>query len=304
MVPLRNMMVLSAALFAASAFAQPQSPDGMARVIDLLQSYTCTPNITYSVASGYECKLDIYVRKNSPAPVPTVMYIHGGGWVAGTKEAAVLNILPYLEMGFSVVNVEYRLAKVALAPAAVEDCRLALRWVFKNARIYNFDTTRTVVTGGSAGGHLALMTGMVDPTAGFDAPKEWETASPNIRVAAIINWFGITDVKDLLAGQNRQMYAVSWIGSQHDPEKMAEKVSPLTYIKKKLPPVLTIHGDKDDLVPHSHAVRLHEALANQDVPSQLVTVSGGKHGGFPRDEMIRIYGAIHEFLQEHGILTK
>ena len=123
--------------------------------------YRVVPNIIYSTANNYDCKLDVYARIIPGASIPTVLYIHGGGWVTGSKESYVMNILPYLEMGLSVVNVEYRLASVSLAPAAVEDCRLALRWIFKNAQQYGFDTTKVIVTGGSAGGHLALMTGML-----------------------------------------------------------------------------------------------------------------------------------------------
>jgi acetyl esterase/lipase len=213
-----------------------------------------------------------------------------------------MQIMPYLAMGFSAVNVEYRLAKVSLAPASVEDCRLALRWIFKNAKAYGFDTTRIVITGGSAGGHLALMTGMLDESAGFDAPKEWDHQIFPMSVAAIVNWFGITDVKDLLAGPNRQNYAVSWLGSQPNRDQLAARVSPLTYVRKGVPPILTIHGDNDNLVPYGHAVRLHKALTKANVPNQLVTVPGGKHGGFTRDQMISAFTTIREFLAQQKIL--
>jgi acetyl esterase/lipase len=270
--------------------------------VSVLQDYSVVPNVTYSVASNYECKLDAYVRRGTTEPVPTVVYIHGGGWVAGTKEGSVLGILPYLEMGFDVVNVEYRLARIALAPAAVEDCRLALRWVFENAKTYNFDTSKVVVTGGSAGGHLCLMTGMLDSAAGFDAPKEWRQTDVPLHVAAIVNWYGITDVKDLLSGSDRENYAISWLGSQPNREDLARRVSPLTYVRKGLPPILTIHGDKDDLVPYSHAVRLHEALNSVGVPNQLITVPGGKHGGFGREDMLKIYASIRDFLRKYRVL--
>lgn len=272
--------------------------------IDILQNTWVVPNITYSVANNFECKLDVYARRDKSGPTPTIIYIHGGGWVAGSKELYLLNILPYLEMGCSAVSVEYRLAKVSLAPAAVEDCRLALRWVFENARKYGFDSMRIVVTGGSAGGHLALMTGMLDSTAGFDSPNEWDQINPPMKVAAIVNWFGITDVKDLLAGPNRQNYAVSWLGSQPNREELAARVSPMTYVRKGVPPVLTIHGDDDELVPYSHAARLHKALDKAGVENQLITIPGGHHGGFTRDQMIMIYGAIREFLKKNGIVPQ
>jgi acetyl esterase/lipase len=281
--------------------AQTQPVDPVSWTLDVMQSTHIIPNITYSIASNYDCKLDVYARHGSSGPFPTVVVIHGGGWVGGTKEGEVINILPYLQMGFAVVNVEYRLARVALAPAAVEDCRVALRWVFRNAKTYGFDTERIVVTGGSAGGHLALMTGMLDTTAGFDYPKEWDQTNPPMKVAAIVNWFGITDVKEILSGPDKQNYAASWIGSHPDPEKLAERVSPLTYVRSGLPPILTIHGDNDQLVPYSHALRLDRALEKAGVRHKLITIPGGRHGGFTPDQMSMIYASIRDFLNQAGV---
>ena len=238
-------LLVSLAFFAAQSQTLPTA--SAAFPVDIKLNYSVIPNVTYSVANDFDCKLDVYARNPRGTVAPTVVYIHGGGWVAGTKEGAVLELLPYLEMGFHVINVEYRLARVSPPPAAVEDCRLALRWVYANAKLYGFDTTRIVVSGGSAGGHLALMTGMLDAGAGFDAPKEWDDVLPSMKVAAIVNWYGITDVKDLLDGPNRQGYAVDWFGSLPEKEKVAVRVSPLTYVRAGLPPVLTIHGDNDQL---------------------------------------------------------
>ena len=294
------LVLLSSIGFRTSAQTQPV--DSVSWMLNVMQSTYIIPNVTYSVASNYECKLDVYARRGQSSPVPTVVVIHGGGWVAGTKEGETLNLLPYLEMGFAVVNVEYRLARVALAPAAVEDCRLALRWVFRNAKTYGFDPERIVVTGGSAGGHLALMTGMLDTTAGFDYPKEWDQANPPMKVAAIVNWFGITDVKEILSGPDKQNYAASWIGSQPDPEKLAERVSPLTYVREGLPPILSIHGDKDQLVPYSQTLRLDKALEKAGVKHKLITIPGGRHGGFSPDQMKMIYASIGDFLKQAGVI--
>ncbi len=82
--------------------------------------------------------------------------MHGGFWVAGNKEGATMNLMPWLEMGYNVVNVEYRLGRVALAPAALEDCFCALRFLSDQAKTYNIDVNKIIVTGESAGGHLAL----------------------------------------------------------------------------------------------------------------------------------------------------
>jgi acetyl esterase/lipase len=280
--------------------AQQQGPDSWA--FNAVNDFRIFPNITYSVGNGYECKLDVYARNNITTPCPTLLFIHGGGWVVGSKEGTAMNLLPYFEMGFCVVNVEYRLARVSLAPAAVEDCRLALRWIFKNAKQYGFDTTRIVVSGGSAGGHLALMTGMVDASDGFDMPTDWDYASVQPKVAAIVNWYGITDVKELLSGPNKQNYAVYWIGDQPNREAIARRVSPLSYIRQDLPPIFTVHGDKDNLVPYTQAVRLHDALSKAGVPNEFMTIPDGRHGGFAKAEMARVYSAIKAFLKKNKVI--
>lgn len=271
--------------------------------------YDMIPNITYSRRNNTEMKLDIYFPRSRPAPLPTLVLFHGGGWVAGQKERNVFQLLPYLSLGWVVINVEYRLASNSLAPAAVEDCRCALQWAIQNAKAYGIDTSRIVLTGGSAGGHLALITGMLPPHSLFDraCPSPENTRwvggdAPALRVAAIVNWFGITDVADLLEGANTKHYAVEWFGGLENRKELARQVSPITYVRDGLPPVITIHGDEDNVVPYSHAVRLHAALEKAGVPNKLITVPRGKHGGFDRKTMIDSFAAIREFLRKHNIL--
>ena len=263
--------------------------------------YQIFPNVTYLVASNYEAKLDIYQRRGQTSPQPTIIYMHGGFWAAGSKEASLMSLMPWFEMGWNVVNVEYRLARVALAPAAVEDCLCALRYVAAQAKTYNIDVNRIVVTGESAGGHLALTTGMIPDSAGLDR----ECAGAVLpKVAAIINWYGITDVGDVIDGPHRANLAAQWLGSLPNRDEVARRVSPLTWVRAGLPPIMTIHGDSDPLVPYQHAVRLHEALSKVNVPNQLLTIPAAKHGGFTADERTRIYVAIREFLAKNGLGEK
>jgi len=267
------------------------------------------PNITYSTANNTELKLDLYLPRNRSALSPTLIFFHGGGWVEGQKERNVLFLLPYLSFGWAVVNVEYRLARNSPAPAAVEDCRCALRWATYHAKEYNLDPSKIVLTGTSAGGHLALITGMLPAGSIFDrqCPTDnstrWkEGTEPQTKVAAIINWFGITDVGDLLDGPNAKHYAMEWLGSLSNREELARQVSPITYVRAGLPPILTIHGDEDDIVPYNQAVRLHAGLDKAGVPNQLVTIRGRKHGGFNRQELLNSYAAIREFLRKYDLL--
>jgi acetyl esterase/lipase len=261
------------------------------------------PNIVYGVVEGHELKLDVTTAGPRSQVRPTLIYIHGGGWAGGSKEQYAWFPLPFVARGMNLVNVEYRVSTVSLAPAAVEDCRCALRWVYRHAGEYGFDTTKLVLDGHSAGGHLSLMTGMLDPSAGFDNECP---GKEDLRVAAIVNYFGITDVPDVLAGQHRQDWAVQWFGSLPDKLELAKSLSPLTYVRSGLPPIITVHGDSDALVPYPQAVRLHAALDRVGVPNQLITIPGGVHGSqfWTRDENRKAQEAIFDFLEKHGILSR
>ena len=296
--------------------------------------YTVNANVTYRTASNQQLKMDVYYRRGVTTPQPTLVYMHGGFWVAGTKETAIAGLLPWLEMGWNVVNVEYRLGVATdastLAPAAVDDCFCALRFIAALPANYNIDKSRIVVTGESAGGHLALAMGIIPESAGLGrecagaatppaaggargagpaapaaaAPAAPASLPPIPKVAAIINWFGVTDVPDVIEGPNRQAAAARWFGDMANPLDVARKVSPLTYVRTGLPPTITIHGDADRTVPYPEAVRLHEALAKVNVPNQLVTIPGGGHGGFTADERVKIYVAIRDFLAKNGVAQK
>ena len=281
--------------------------------VDVASTYSISPNIVYQRSGGVDLKLDIYRPRNFESLNPTLMYIHGGGWTNGSKEASSLTFLPYLEMGWTVVNVAYRLADVAHAPAAVEDTRCALRWVYRNAEQYGFDKNNIVVTGNSAGGHLALTTGMLSSDAGMERQcpgdrmrSTWPTGPVNmeaLKVAAIINWYGITSVSDLLNNGpgTSGNFTEAWVGNSPDRVAIAARVSPINYVNEDLSPILSIHGDQDSIVPYAHGVRLHEELDRVGVSNQLITIEGGGHGGFRSDQMEDIYHEIREFFDEHDI---
>jgi len=290
-------------------FGQAPSPSSDKWADYVAADYDIVPNITYSTASNIQLKLDLYLPKNRNTPNPTLVFFHGGGWVDGQKERNALFLLPYLSLGWAVVNVEYRLARNAPAPAAVEDCRCALRWVTYHAKEYSLDTSKIVLTGTSAGGHLSLMTGMLPAQSVFDrqcptqSDTRWkEGTEPQTNVAAIINWFGITDVRDLIDGPNAKHYAMEWFGSLSNREELARQVSPINYVRAGLPPIITIHGDEDDIVPYNQAVRLHAALDKASVPNQLVTIRGRKHDGFNRQELLNSFATIREFLRKNNLL--
>ena len=294
---MRNLWLTLAVLLPQIALAQ-LSPQAT-WATHAANEYQIFPNVTYSVNNNYESKLDVYKRRDATVPQPTLIWIHGGGWTGGSKESAVMSLMPWFEMGWNVVNVEYRLARISLAPAAVEDCLCALRFVAAQAKTYNIDTSRLVVSGDSAGGHLALTTGMIPESAGLDRQCP---GVPLPKVAAIIDWYGITDVADLLDGPNRKAYAVQWLGSVPNREEIARRVSPLTYVASGLPPVLSIQGDADPTVPYAASVTLQKDLEKLGVKNVFDTIPGGGHGGWPADQNQRVQLDSLKFLQALGVI--
>jgi acetyl esterase/lipase len=303
----KHLLLVVLVLMALASVGVPaQSPSGTSArtwASQITAEYRVMPELTYLTASNTELKLDLYLPRiaagQKPTPNPTVIFIHGGGWTGGSRQGSSLSVLPWMEMGFSVVNISYRLARVALAPAAVEDSRCALRWVYRNAKEYGFDTNKIIVTGQSAGGHLALTTGMLPSNSEFD--RECFGAE-ELKVAAVVNWYGITDVGDLLDGTNRKTYAVQWLSSLPNRMELARQVSPLTYVRAGLPPIISIQGDADPTVPYAHNTRLRDELTRVGVPNELVTIPGGGHGNFKPGEYQTAFSAIRAFLAKHSLL--
>jgi acetyl esterase/lipase len=267
-----------------------ESPEPLELAVRLEETYEVFPDIRIGAEEGCEVEFDLFYPKEVTEPPPVLLYFHGGGWDGGSREQSILSLLPYLVMNFAVLNVDYRLSPVAPAPAAVEDCRCALAWLIRHAEEYYFDAMRIVLTGHSAGGHLALLTGMLP----LDTDESY-------RIAGIVNWYGPTDITDLIDDANAREWARRWLDTEQDRSEIARYVSPLNHVHADLPPVLTVHGDRDSIVPYSQAERLHSELDHAGVPNRLIRVRDGGHGDFGEQEALRLYREIERFLREQGI---
>lgn len=293
------LIALAASLLLASGHSFAQLSPAATWAAEIETRYQYLPDVSYQTENGLELKLDIYSRRDVDTPQPTLVFTHGGFWVRGSKDTQLMALMPWLEMGFNVVNVGYRLGGQALAPAALTDTFCALRFVAANAEEYNFDVSRIVTSGQSAGGHLALSAAMLNE-AGFDqACPAGETPA----VAAVVNWYGVTDVPDVIDGPNRSEIAAAWFGDMewNQALELAERLSPLNYVRDGLPPIMTVQGDADRVVPYAEGVALHEALNETDVRHRLLTIPGGGHGRFTASERVTIYAAVQQFLQEAGL---
>lgn len=258
----------------------------------------------YRTVGGRELRLQLHVPAGPGGPWPTFVFFHGGGWIIGSLESVSLHLLPWMERGWATVNVQYRLAREARAPGAVWDARHAVRWVFDNAAEHGLDPERVVLGGFSSGGHLALMTavgGALPADAGDTDVSTGEAGGrpevgPPPRPSAVVSWFGISDVAALVEGSRPRPFARHWLGACADPVALAHQLSPVDRIGPHTPPVLSVHGDADPVVPFSQSLRLHEALDRHGIHNRLHVVKGGGHGDWNEETWGRAYDAVFDFV--------
>ena len=239
---------------------------------------------------GVGNKLDLYIPEKADKPLPLIIWIHGGGWTAGSKDGGVLG-LGMLKLGYALASINYRLSQEEKYPAQIEDCKAAVRFLRANAKKYNLDPDHIGVFGASAGGHLVALLGA---TGGV---KELEGDGPNQDVSsavqAVVDWFGPTDMLKMKE-ECKEQPDIKWAfdadsadcpvgklfgGPVQDHKELAEKANPIHYITKDAAPFLIMHGDKDNLVPLAQSRILDEALKAAKVESTLVVIEGNGHGG-------------------------
>jgi acetyl esterase/lipase len=255
-------------------------------------------DVVYGKGGDEELKLDLYAPKNLTAPAPAVILIHGGGWSGGSKKDFRDGAKGFAQQGYVAVTVEYRLAPKHKWPAQIEDVKCAVRWLRANAKKYQIDPDRIVAEGASAGGHLALMLGFTDAKDGFEGKGGNADQSSNVQL--VINLFGPTDLtqpgwSDLV----EKLFVDLLDGSRDKIPEAYKKASPVTYLRKGAPPVLTFHGTKDPLVPYDQAKLLDKALRDAGVVSQLETIDGKGHGDWSAEEWLRDIKVTVEFLDKN-----
>ena len=283
------VVLLSATSAVAQTWADPTTWEAV-------KAPETTKDVVYLQASGKDLHLDVYRNTAFAGPRPVLVYIHGGAWWKGEKPASWGGFRAYLAAGFSVVTVEYRLTDVARAPAAVQDVRCALSWVKANAKTYGFDAKRVVPYGTSAGGHLALMAGMLPKTNDIDLPA----CRNQPKVAAILDFYGPYYLRPNLSGAFKSPSTARWIGD--GPEALWTSMSPATYVRKGQPPVFIVHGDADPVVPYEASTSLRDDLEEAGVPHRFHPVPGGVHGKFPKEEQVKVEQDALQFLTTVGVL--
>ena len=260
--------------------------------------------------------LNIYLPNEGTTPYPTIVVIHGGGFMMGNATSGELaNMFTALDRGYAVASVNYRLSGEAKFPAAVHDVRAAVRFLKANADRYGLDPDRFAAWGASAGGNLAAMVGttpQVDELNGDNL----ENLEYDSSVRAVVDWFGPIHFLEMdaqfaelgiqpilgktdRAGSPESRYLGKRIST--DPD-LTRKADPSSYIEtldpESAPSFLIQHGSHDANVPwlqsEYFAKRLKESIASQKVIYQLIDGAGHGTSEFSTQKNLN---AVFEFLE-------
>jgi acetyl esterase/lipase len=254
-----------------------------------LEDVNVIRDIVYKHVNGRDLRLDIYSPKSITHPLPVVVWIFGNRWSRGTKDRPPPLYL--ISDGYILVSIEYRLSGEAPFPAAIEDCKAAVRWIRASAATYHFDPDHIGAWGHSAGGHLAALLG----TSG--GVPELEGAGNNSgfssRIQAVCDMSGPSDLLQFyesVSNSNEGMAPIArssieqFLGGPVEQNKAkAIAASPTTYVSKDDAPFLIIHGENDMTIPVSQSELLASKLKSAGVATTLIVAEGRGHGvGAPK----------------------
>jgi acetyl esterase/lipase len=257
-----------------------------------------TLDVVYRTVGGQELKLDIVAPAEGEGPFPGVVVIHGGAWRGGNKKDVRQAQVLLARRGYVTISPQYRLCPKEIFPAQVWDVQAAVRWLRTHAAEQKVDPERLGAMGFSAGGHLALLLGLMgkeDKLAGEELPED----APSAQVQAVVNYFGPTelgapDIPEVSKGLVNDFLG----GTPQEKPELTRQASPVTYVSEGDGPVLTFQGTKDPLVPHTQAYRLTDAMTAAGVPGRVELLVGAGHG-WNMKETLRTAEEAIQFFDQH-----
>ena len=242
-------------------------------------------DIRYAPGGGSRHLLDVWRPKAGADRAPVLFQIHGGGWMIGDKAQQALPLMLHAAaQGWVCVAANYRLSPRVALPDHLIDCKLALRWIREHVAEYGGDPDFIVVTGGSAGGHLAALLALTpnDP----DYQPGFEHADTS--VSACVPFYGVYDLVDTFAPHGRagprgerlgNWMARRIVGASIDEDRERfVRSSPINHVGPHAPPFFVIHGSRDNLVPIEQAQRFVAALRDKSrEPVLYAELPGASH---------------------------
>lgn len=267
----------------------------------------------YAAVAGYRTlQLDLYVP-TAAAPVPLVVWVHGGAWLFGDRRVLPETLAPdqifdaLLAAGFAVATIDYRHSKEAAFPAALHDAKAAVRWLRAYSSELGIDPHRVGIWGESAGGHLASLVGLTADRADLEGNIGVSIGSS--AVSAVVDWYGVADLKTMPKfAAPPEVLAVIPATELVDPLDVflagadaatIADASPTSHIRSTAPPFLIVHGTADTVVPYTQSVLLERSLANAGVDARLQLVPGAGHIFHDCPDIDALVSQAVNYLAEH-----
>ncbi len=247
------------------------------------------PDLEYANVDGESLRLDLYLPEKSDTKPPLLVWIHGGGWTKGSKSQFNPIFVRLTAEGYAAASIDYRLDGIVSHPKQIHDCKGAVRWLRANAEKYDYDVTRIGVGGGSAGGHLVLLLGLSSGVEELEGDVGGNLAQSSL-VHAVVDLYGPSDL-ELFAEKSERF-------RNNKAPELLKSASPVTYLTKDDPPLLILHGDKDQLVPLGQSKHMHKLYEEAGLESSLHVIDGAGHGGPQFSDSPR-YELVKKFLDRH-----
>jgi acetyl esterase/lipase len=285
------MKYITLILLAANLLLQPSIVNGQILTSEDVDLHS---DIVFTTVNGHELLLDIAVPKYLKTPAPAIVDIPGGAWRKVDKKAE--DAVFYAKHGFIGISITHRTSDIAVFPAAVHDCKTAIRWVRANAGKYNIDPNKIGVTGVSSGAHLATLLGTSNGDKYLEGNGDYQQFSSEVQ--AVVDHFGPTDFLQGDRVEPINSPASLFIGGALSENR--EKVrlaNPITYIDSHDPPIWIGHGELDGMVDISQSEILFEALKAAGVPSKFVRVKNADHMYFRYKWDMEVSPTVDELFQ-------
>ena len=254
-------------------------------------------DIVYGKGGDEELKLDLAQPEKSDTPAPCIVVIHGGAWRSGNKGDLDQLARDFAARGYVAATVGYRFCPKYTFPAQIEDVKCAVRFLRAHAKDYNIDPMHFGAVGFSAGAHLSMMLGAMGKEDGLEG--NGGSTDQSSQVQAVVSYFGptdflVTDLPDVSKGLVKDFVG----GTSEQKTDAYRRASPITYVTKDDAPMLLFQGTKDNLVPHTQAVRMVDALTSAGVPGRVELIAGAGHG-WGGAELARTAQVMYAFFDEH-----
>ena len=287
----------------------PEIPEGV-QVIDLQDRPTPSPMIHINVVYDRKNDVDLHLQILEPWAMPDstekhplIVFVPGSAWMKQNVFGVLPNMIRMSEKGYVVAVVEYRHSGLVGFPAQAEDAKTAIRFMRLHADEYHVDRDHVAIWGDSSGGHTALMAGI---TIG-EYPDNGTYGDVSAAVNCIVDWYGPTDLiemnsypslMDHVQPESPEGREIGFKNVYENPE-LAAKASPLYYLsaEKEIPPMLIMHGNRDQLVCYQQSVSLYKKLKELGKDVRMICLDGAYHGfgGFQSDEALDI---VDRFIRE------